>query len=84
MNFRTSRCDVTVNASVKGTSLSLGLILSMLLLTSTLLAEMTSLTFDFAGYAILYKEVQRTKYHYLCFFRCFWCDFRLESGKMQE
>ena len=38
-------------------------ILSMLLLTSTLLAEMTSLTFDFEADAILYKEIQGMKYH---------------------
>ena len=31
--------------------------------------------------AILYNEIQHTKYNY---FKDFQCDFRLESGKMQE
>ena len=58
-------------------------ILSVLLLTSTLLAEMTPLTFDFASDAILYNEIQRTKYNSNDF-PTFLVRFSTEIGNMQE
>ena len=52
----------------------------MLLLTSTLLAEMTSLMFDLTSWR---HFVQHRKNNYFMAFRHFWSAFRLESGKMQ-